>query len=177
MTAILCWHDGQKGYMAADRRCGSGAEICTDSISKIVRCDPWLIGCAGESLAAEMVLANAQALAKAASPFALSLALRATLTEFGWPPAAKEPGGPPLIESDFLAVHATLGHFVVFSNFSVLQQDRVCQTGCGDHVAQGAFEALRRRGVAVVPALEEAVRIAAYFNMGVGGEPQVEVIG
>lgn len=178
MTAILCWHDGQKGYMAADRRrTANETDIVTDSHDKIVRCDPWLLGSDGDGLASEILRFYAADIAKANSPMALRHVLKECLRAEDWHPRqVGDSDGVPTVGSCFLAVHVALGNFTIFRSLTVARQDRPCCIGSGGDVALGAFEALRQ-GMPIESAMRRAIQIAILHNNGCGGEPQVEVIG
>lgn len=175
MTAILAWHDGERGYMAADRRNSSGSEICSDSAHKIVRCGHWLIGCAGETLAEDFVRSNADALGEAETSHELSRALRKVFENEGWSPRQRGDSiDAPGVGASLLAVHPTLGNHVVFFNLAVRAQDRPCQTGSGGAIACGAFEALRRYGRGTVEErMREAIEIACMYDSACGGQPEV----
>lgn len=181
MTAIIAYHDGERGWIAADRRhLANNSEICSDSASKIVRAGEWLIGLAGASIGIQILEAHAVKLAAAPTPWDLCRAMRQAFADDGYPPVAESPGAPPSVETSFVAVHPAHGSLLIFRAFSLARQDRVCQLGSGGAIAQGAFEALRRHwpaGVPIEQALAEAIRIACYFDSGCGGEPEVAVTG
>lgn len=172
MTIICGYHRGNEVWIGADSQIQGGDFVYPETVEKLVRHGPWVLGIAGSALTLRLISQQGQTIAGMSAPEEIADFLQQLYRDAGFKRDETHPG-PPDYQQEAVLV-STKGCWSISSNGIVgVPSWGFVSVGSGDRVAFGAAYVAHHKNEVPEAVLRYALEAAISMTATCGGEMQI----